>query len=333
MEDWIDPRYEQGLVSVIIPCHNQERFLLACLESITDQEYRPIEVIIVDDGSSDGTRQIMNLFQSTQREGILVDCIHLSKQGQHNARNRGCRQARGEFIQYLDGDDILYRGKLSEQVTVFKNNSEVDVVYGDGQYLVDFGGTAKKGKIISVGTSSDMIETLLFGYWQPNFSYLTRRSAVQLCGPWDITIQVAGDFEYFLRVAIQGSHFRYKAGVTGLYRKYSFNSMSEQSASIRGRTKQRILAQAEHLLRIQGEFNEQRVRAMIENHRRIASQAYTTDVECFNNSIDAILRLYPEYQPIKRRARLISSMIGFRNYEKVAALISSVMHRNKKDWF
>jgi glycosyltransferase involved in cell wall biosynthesis len=63
VEDWLHPSYEPNFVSVIIPRHNQERFLPACLESVTEQEYRPIEVIIVDDGSSDGTGRIMNDFQ------------------------------------------------------------------------------------------------------------------------------------------------------------------------------------------------------------------------------------------------------------------------------
>ena len=321
MKDWLNPCYEQGLVSLIIPCHNQERFLHSCLESVTDQEYRPLEVIIVDDGSSDGSGQIIKDFQIAQREGVVVKCLYQSNHGAPHARNQGCKQARGEFIQFLDGDDVLCRGKLSQQVMVFKNYTGVDVVYGDGQYLIDFGGAPSKGRVISIGPSSDIIESMLFGAWTPPFSYLSRRSAVQRCGPWDNTLPINQDFEYFLRMAVTGCCFSYSSGVTGLYRKHSFDTISEKSISLRGRTRQRILAHAEHFLRKQGEFNEQRVLAMVENHRRIARQAYSTDIKCFKSSLDAVLRLCPQYRPTKRRARLISSMIGFRNYEKVAALI------------
>jgi len=286
----------------------------------------------VDDGSSDGTMQVMKDGQSSQSDGIEVKCIYQSHQGAQEARNHGCKVAKGEFIQFLDGDDFLCCGKLSEQVIVFQNESEVDVVYGDGQYLVDVGGPARKGTVIALGESSDIIESLLFGYWVPLFSYLSRRSAIQRCGPWDNAIQVSQDFEYFLRMAIQGCRFRYKAGITGLYRKHSFNSISEQSTSIRGRTRQRILSQAEHILREQGEFNEQRVRAMVENYRRIAQQVYSTDIECFKSALDAVLRLCPQYRHCSFKARLISSAVGFYNYEKFASLIKRLRYRAKVDW-
>jgi glycosyltransferase involved in cell wall biosynthesis len=332
VKDWLNPSYEQGLVSVIVPCHNQERFLPACLESVTDQEYRPLEIIIVDDGSFDGTRRIINDFQTTQREGIVVKYIYQSKQGAQHARNEGLRISKGEFIQFLDSDDILCREKLVEQVMVFEDNSEIDVVYGDAQYLININpGIARKGQVISKGSSEDIIASLLAGAWVPSFSYLSRRSAIQRCGPWDETIKMLQDTEYFLRMAIQGCRFRYKAGINGYYRKYSLNATSEQSASIRGRTWQRILAQAEHWLKTQGEFNEQRALAIVECHRRIARQVYQTDMECFKNSLDDVVRLCPKFLPEKRRARLISAIIGFHNYERVAALISCIINKNKKD--
>ena len=333
VEDWITHYFEEGLVSVIIPCHNQERFLTDCLESVADQEYRPIEVIIIDDGSSDGSRQIMSDFLNAQREGITVRCLYQSQHGAQHARNQGCRQARGEFIQFLDGDDVLCRGKLTEQVQELKNDSEVDIVYGDVQYLIDFyPGTARKGRLISKGSSSDIIASLLAGSWVTSFSYLTRRSAIQCCGPWDNTFQMLQDTEYFLRMAVQGCRFCYKPGITGLYRKHSFNTISGQSASIRGRTWQRILAQAEQRLRDQGEFREQWVRAIVKCHRRIARQVYPADIKCFKRSLDNVLRLCPQFLPKKRRARIISSIIGFSNYEKVAAIISSMIYKNKNAW-
>jgi hypothetical protein len=90
---------------------------------------------------------------------------------------------------------------------------------------------------------------------------------------------------------------------------------------------------AEGSLKKQDKFNKSRARAMAESYRRIARQVYLADKECFKSSIDAVLRLCPQYLPEKRRARLISSVIGFRNYEKVAALISNMIYKNKKDWF
>ncbi len=333
IEEWISPSYEEDLVSIIIPCHNQERYLPACLESVVNQEYRPLEVIIIDDGSTDRTSRIMNGFQSAQMKGIKVKCLYQTKQGAQHARNKGCRQAKGEYIQFFDSDDILCHAKLIEQVTVFKNNSEIDVVYGDGQYLVNFKeNDSIKGKVISIGSSSDIIESLLFGYWVPPFAYLSRRTAVKNCGPWDCKLEVLQDFEYFLRMALQGCRFHYRQGITGYYRKHSFSSISEQSSIIRGRTRQRILAQAEHFLITQDEFNEQRVRAIVENYRRNARSVYPMDIEIFNRSLDDIFRICPNYLPVKRRAHILSLIFGFRNYEKFAAMIGFTFYKNKQDW-
>jgi glycosyltransferase involved in cell wall biosynthesis len=335
-EGWINPRFEEGLVSVIIPCYNQERFLPACLASVIDQDYRPLEVVIVDDGSSDGTGRIMNDFQNIRRAGVLVKCIHQAKYGAAHARNQGCSQAQGEFIQFLDGDDLLCRGKLSKQVEVLKNEADVDVVYGDGQYLIDFNESARKGPVISLGSCSDVVETLLnFERWIPIFSCLSRRSAIQLCGPWDHQLPTYEDPEYWLRMAIKGKRFRYKAGINGLYRKHSRNTgpESEKSLLIREKTRRRILTLAEHLLRTRGALNEQRIRTMAESHEGIARLVYPADVECFENSLRDILRLWPKFRPRSRKARFVSSMIGLRNFEKLAARTIHIIYKNKHDWF
>lgn len=332
-EEWISPDYKEDLVSVIIPCHNQERYLPACLESVAEQDYRPLEVIIIDDGSTDGTSQIMKHFQDAQMRGIEVKCLYQSKLGAQRARNNGCLQAQGEFIQFLDSDDLLCREKLTEQVMVLKNHREVDVVYGDGQFLIDFHeNNPVKGRVISIGHSTDISESLLSGDWVPPFAYLSRRSVVQRCGPWDNKLPVLQDFEYFLRMALQGCCFHYRPGVNGYYRKHSISSISEQSAILRGRTCQRILAQAEHFLRTNGEFYEKRLLAMVESHRRIARKVYLMDIECFNQSFDDIHRLCPEYLPKKRRARALSAIFGFRNYEKLAALVDHMIYKHKQDW-
>jgi glycosyltransferase involved in cell wall biosynthesis len=333
-DGWLSPSYEPGLVSVVIPCCNQERFLGACLKSIEDQNYRPIEAIIVNDGSSDGTRRIMEDFRSVSREGIEVKCLHQSQRGAQGARNEGCRQAKGEFIQFLDGDDVLCHEKLSGQIAVLNSSKGIDVVYGDGQYLVDIYGTpARKGRIISIGSCADMVESLLLGKWIPSFSYLSRRSSVDLCGPWDEEVRINQDFEYFLRMAIKGSLFRYEPGVTGLYRKHSLNTVSEQSMIIRAKTTRGILVRAEHCLRRKRAFGEQRISAMAEYHRRIARRIYTIDAQCFEASLKDVFRLCPQFRPKKVRARVISSVIGLNNYEKIAALVSTVIYKYKRGWF
>lgn len=327
-ENWLDEAYDQGLVSVIVPVHDQERFLRDCLQSVVDQDYRPVEIVIADDGSTDGSGKIIAEFEGIRGEGISIRALHQVRQGAQHARNNGCRMARGEYFLFLDGDDFLAPGNLSRQVDRFKNEPDVDIVYSDGQYLSDgFEAPTRDGGRLSLGEPADLVAALLSGLSVPCFSYLFRRRTVGRCGPWDPTIPINQDIEFVLRRATRGCRFRYAAGLSGYYRKHSAVSISEQSILLRARTMQRILVQAERRLKERGELTEARIDAMIDGYRRIARQAYAKDRECFRQSIDTVLRLRPDYRPKKPRARLVSSVIGFRIFERAAIALS---HWRKK---
>jgi glycosyltransferase involved in cell wall biosynthesis len=130
-DNWIDAACDRGVVSVIIPVHNQERFLRDCLQSVVDQDHKPLEIVIVDDGSIDGSGKIISEFQAIRREGISVRDLHQTRRGAQEARNNGCRMAKGEFFLFLDGDDFLDRHNLVKQVKEFRSNPDADVVYSD----------------------------------------------------------------------------------------------------------------------------------------------------------------------------------------------------------
>ena len=329
-EDWLYRACDQGLVSVIVPVYNQERFLRDCLQSVVDQDYKPLEIVVVDDGSTDGSGKIISEFQGIRREGISVRALHQTRQGAQEARNNGCRIAQGEYFLFLDGDDFLDRHNLIGQVEEFKNNPDADVVYSDGQYLNDgFECPTENGGVLSLGEPADLVAALLSGLSVPCFSYLFRRQAVQRCGPWDRTIPINQDIEFVLRLATSGCRFRYAAGLSGFYRKHSANTISEQSKSLRGRTMQGILEQAERRLKERGELSEARVDAMIDNYRRIARLTYSTDIDCFERALDAVHRLRPGYRPKRRRARFLSSVLGFRTYEKVSARLGPFLRKIK----
>jgi hypothetical protein len=105
------------LVSVIVPVYNGERFLAEALDSIFAQDYRPVEVIVVDDGSEDRTAAIASSFKGLRY-------LFQSRQGQAAARNAGIKEARGEFIAFLDTDDLMLPNKLSAQVNYLLHHPE-----------------------------------------------------------------------------------------------------------------------------------------------------------------------------------------------------------------
>jgi glycosyltransferase involved in cell wall biosynthesis len=110
------------LVSVIVPVYNGESFLAEALTSLFTQDYAPFEAIVVDDGSTDRTREIANSFD--------VRCFAQPNSGQAAARNTGITEARGEFIAFLDADDVLPPNKLTVQARYLLEHPEIGCVLG-----------------------------------------------------------------------------------------------------------------------------------------------------------------------------------------------------------
>jgi glycosyltransferase involved in cell wall biosynthesis len=111
------------LVSVVIPVRNGVQFIAAAIESVLAQDYRPLELIVVDDDSSDGTREVVKKFAQ-------VSLQIQSHRGAGAARNAGVRAAKGELIAFLDADDLWTREKLSKQVAAFEHDAGLEAVFG-----------------------------------------------------------------------------------------------------------------------------------------------------------------------------------------------------------
>src|SRR5262245_42283737 len=121
---------EPGLVSVIIPCYNGQRFLAKTLESAFAQTYPHTEIIVVDDGSTDGSIELIEAYGDRVRAEFGLN------RGGSAARNRGTALARGEFIRYLDADDLLMPNALEQRVAALLKTGG-DVAYSDWETLVE----------------------------------------------------------------------------------------------------------------------------------------------------------------------------------------------------
>jgi glycosyltransferase involved in cell wall biosynthesis len=107
-------------VSVIVPAYNVEKYIEKCLESILEQTYRNIEIIVIDDGSKDGTWDIITgLMKSSPR----IKGYHQENKGVSSARNFGLKEASGDYIQFVDGDDYIPRDAVEKLVTALETNS------------------------------------------------------------------------------------------------------------------------------------------------------------------------------------------------------------------
>jgi glycosyltransferase involved in cell wall biosynthesis len=118
---------QDPLVSVIIPAYNAEPYLEEAISSVLGQDYRPIEIIVVDDGSTDDTAGVARGFGSSVRYEFQPNS------GAGAARNKGVDLARGEFLSFIDADDLWGEGKLSAQMKVIREKPEADIVFGHVQ--------------------------------------------------------------------------------------------------------------------------------------------------------------------------------------------------------
>jgi glycosyltransferase involved in cell wall biosynthesis len=177
------------LVSVIVAVHNGERFLRTALESLERQDYQPFEVIFVDDGSEDGSASIAREFPG-------IRYVYQENQGLAAARNAGLKLARGEFLAYLDDDDVIPSYKLSRQATYLVDHPEVGCVLGRQEIKLEPGVDPPEW------LTRDSIYGDLDGI--PFVSAMIRTHLLREVGGFDPTYRFAEDRDLFVRLREHG---------------------------------------------------------------------------------------------------------------------------------
>ena len=230
-----------GLVSTIIPVYNRAGMLREAVASVFAQTYRPIEIIIVDDGSTDDTRQAADELAHTHPHEIRV--IHQSNTGPGPAREAGRQALRGEFIQYLDSDDLLLPEKFKKQVAGLREHPECGVSYGKTRFV-------EKGKasedVAWKRTGEEilsMFPSFLESRWWGTSTPLYRRDVTDFAGPW-VDLWNEEDWEYDCRIAAQDVRLHYVADFVSEERKHSGDRLSTSGSRDPSKLKHRAQAHA-----------------------------------------------------------------------------------------
>jgi glycosyltransferase involved in cell wall biosynthesis len=183
------------LVSVVIPCHNSARYLTESVESVLAQTYPAIEIIAVDDGSTDDTRRVA--------ESLPVEYIYQPNRGVSAARNNGVRHSRGKYVLFLDYDDRLLPRAVEIGVKLLEEHPECAMAVGEHRYIAENG--TPLGSSHKQASNRNHYQMLL----QHNFvetpcSALHRRSSLVATGLFDESLHGGEDHELYLRIARQG---------------------------------------------------------------------------------------------------------------------------------
>ena len=190
-----------ALVSVVLPTFNRSRLLIDALDSVVHQTYSPIEVIVVDDGSQDDTKARFDAWALKQDATLKATYIYQQNQGGNVARNRGIEAAQGQFVAFLDSDDLWHPEKLQSQISVFSDEPEFGAVYCGVRHV-----DAETGAITEPSSraypSGQLLEQMLVkDVTAPTSTYVVRREVFDEVGLFDTSLKARQDWDMWIRVA------------------------------------------------------------------------------------------------------------------------------------
>ena len=183
----------------MIPVYNQERYVAECVESALDQTYRDHEVVVVDDGSTDRTPEILAAF------GGHIRSIRQENRGAAAALNHGIREARGEYVAWLSSDDVFLPRKLERQVALLDHDRGIDLVYTDFYEIDGEGQVLREVKSPHYGDRREFVRRMLWNNFVNGSSVLFRKSAFEAAGGFDESMRLHADGTMWFRMLKHGS--------------------------------------------------------------------------------------------------------------------------------
>lgn len=226
-------------VSVIIPAYNRESFIRETVDSVLEQTYPNIELIVVDDGSTDNTLKILKEFG---KKLVLLQHLNGENKGQSAAINLGIKVSSGEYIAILDSDDLFAPLKIELQVNFLEKNYEIGLVYANGIAINDFGEKLYKLFPLDHKEGNDPSRMLLECHFNIPSNSLMRKSIFQLTGLFEEKFRSAQDHDMGIKI-MENTIVAYMNEPLWFYRKHE-NTLSSKFAYRRWKTGFKILENA-----------------------------------------------------------------------------------------
>lgn len=261
----------EGLVSIIVPVFNRGPMLREAVESAIAQTHRPIEIIVVDDGSTDDTAAVCG--ELSERFRSLVRVVKTPNRGPGLAREAGRQEAAGEFIQYLDSDDLLEPGKLAVQVALLRQREDCEIAYG--QTALELDGRDTGVHPGSARPVSSIFPSFLAGRLWSTQTPLWRRSLVDRMGPW-LGLRLEEDLEYDARAGAAGARLCWTPELVSRTRHHSG---ARASSDARG-TNERLRWRCESHVRVLEHANRAGVTPGCPEMQRYSRELFHLSRQC-----------------------------------------------------
>ncbi|HTQ41032.1 MAG TPA: glycosyltransferase [Pirellulales bacterium] len=332
-------------VSILIPCFNAERWIGAAIASALDQSWSEKEVIVVDDGSTDGSLEIIHSF------GDRIHCESGPNCGGNVARNRLLELASGDWLQYLDADDWLMADHVAQQMMVAQSNPRADVVYSPitmeywpetelaSESSQDDRGTklkatgSPKREVFPIPEPHDPWIQLIRWYLPQTGATLFRREAVVDVGQWKIDQPCCQEHELYFRLLAAGKIFTFNPCSGAVYRQWSQGTVCRRDPLQTFLRRLEVVTSVEKCLAQRDALTKLRYRAISLTRMECARSLYHLDrsqalalVQQQQLRRRILLADEPAFPPMYR---LAFHLFGFRTAEFIADAVRRRRSNNK----
>jgi glycosyltransferase involved in cell wall biosynthesis len=252
----------QPLVSVLIPAYNAAQWIEKTINSVLAQTWKRLEIIVVDDGSSDDT-----LIVARRIIDDRVQVLTQPNQGAAAARNHALRQAQGDYIQFLDADDLLAPDKIEQQIKLLQTSSPNCIAAGAWARFYHH----PRESAFTLDALWQHLSPVdwLIAAWQENLmmhpaAWLVPRSVIAAAGEWDESLSLNDDGEYFCRVILASQGVQFCGHAKSFYRSGIAGSLSDRKSDAAYQSAYRAIELCtQHLLQVESSPRTQAVCSML----------------------------------------------------------------------
>jgi len=305
-------------VSILIPCYNAEQWIAQAIESALAQTWPDKEIIVLDDGSTDCSLDVIRQFDGRIRWETGQNC------GGGAARNRLLECAFGEWVQYLDADDCLLPSKIAHQMEFVGTQADVDVVFGPVT-VEHWSERSARRELLPIPEPHDL--WILLASWglPQTGAPLWRKQAILDVGGWKRDQPCCQEHELYFRLLTGEKRFAYNPTNGAVYRQWSTETVCRRDISEVHRRRLEIEQHLEDYLREKKQLTEERLRAINQARFEIARIAWQYDSTFAEKIMDQVLDVDPNFSPTGAAApahyRLVFHSIGFRAAERLGVAV------------
>lgn len=307
----------QPKVSILIPCYNAEQWVAQSIESALSQTYPNKEVIVVDDGSTDASLEIIKRFDGQIRWETQTN------QGGNVTRNRLLELSEGKWLQYLDSDDYLQPEKILHQVQYLSQVFQSDVIYSPSIFEYWESSTSRQ-ELLPIPEPHDVWILLARWHLPQTGSPLWRKQAIIDVGGWKIDQPSCQEHELYLRLLMAGKQFEYFDKAESVYRQWSESTVCKRNQSETRRQRLLIEDRIEQFLRGQGELTSQRQHAINQARFECSRMIWLSDPKWSKQVMAQVNKTDQQFMPSGQASpsfyRLIYRWFGFAIAEQIASM-------------